>query len=152
MKKEPKKDELFSKKDQIHKSLKKHIKKIIKKKDKIDGLAVVNVAPAVVGNPYQPGLRVFAYNHTGGSGVGDEDWIESEREMGTKMQTKTSRKPWKKPKKCKKKKNRDDWECREPEREWYEEKGPAGRNTLWTALGYSQVRMFTVTLETRHVS
>ncbi|GJJ07459.1 hypothetical protein Clacol_001661 [Clathrus columnatus] len=137
LKEEPEEEELFSKKDQIHKSLKKHLKKISKKKEKKDEIVVVNVAPAGVGNPYQPGLRVFAYNHTGetgiGSGVGRSDTNGSEEDI------KGDENPWEKPKKCKKRKNLDKWECRGPEKEWYSGKqGPARKNTLWTPLGYSQ--------------
>ena len=127
---------MVTKKHKLHKTLRKDFKDIPKKKKiDLDEWAVVNVSPSVVANPYLPALRVFTYNVTSYN-AGTEE-VEKQKRKGSKR--KHSHRGGK-PKNCKKKKNRERWECRTRREDWHsDEEAPSRTNRLWTPLGYTQV-------------
>jgi endopolyphosphatase len=135
----------IQKKRKLHKTLRKDFKDIPKKsKIDLDEWAVVNVSPSVVANPYLPALRVFSYNVTshnaGTEKPGDPTDMGDQQKKTEGSKRKHSHRHGGKPKDCKKKKNRDRWECRSPQGKWHsDEHAPSRTNTLWSPLGYSQV-------------
>ncbi|KAF8592342.1 hypothetical protein K439DRAFT_1324242, partial [Ramaria rubella] len=126
------------KKEKLHKSLRKDFADMPKKsKIDLDEWAVVNVAPSLVANPFLPSFRIFSYNVTRYN-AGEEHTTEGSK--GSKR--KHGHRHGGKPKDCKKKKNRDKWECRSPQKKWHSDKNaPSRKNTLWSPLGYSQFYM-----------
>jgi endopolyphosphatase len=128
----------------LHKTLRKDFKDMPKKsKIDLDEWAVVNVSPSVVANPYLPSLRVFSYNVTsynaGTEEAYDDDTDVDEQKKGSKRNH--GHRHGGKAKNCKKKKNRDRWECRSPQKTWHSDKhAPSRTNRLWSPLGYSQVK------------
>lgn len=131
------------KKKKLHKTLRKDFKDMPKKsKIDLDQWAVVNVSPSVVANPYLPALRVFSYNVTShNAGLNEtEDHTGVDEQEEKELKRKHGHRHGGKPKNCKKKKNRDRWECRSPQDKWHSDKhAPCRTNRLWSPLGYSQV-------------
>jgi endopolyphosphatase len=116
----------------------------IPKASKIDynNYAVVNVAPSVVPNPYLPTFRIFSYNITGMKTVAQA--INSTGRLRT-TKNRTPKHPrggkaGNKEKLCKKKEYKDTWKCRLREPWNADEEAPSRSNTLWSPLGYTQVR------------
>ncbi len=102
---------------------------------KLDGLAVINAAPAVVPNPFVPGFRIFSYN------ISSDALLEAtkKRHHGHKRGRKGD-----KNKHCKEEPYRSSWKChlREP---WHSDAGaPSRSNQAFTPLGYAQVGTFCV--------
>jgi endopolyphosphatase len=115
-----------------------------------DDYAVVNVGPSVVPNPYLPTFRVYAYNISGTTdkdGLYSEDKVEELKKKKKKKKKggrnhKHRRGPRKgeRFKKCKDAAYQDSWRCHLDE-EWHSDaEAPSRSNTLWTPLGYAQVR------------
>lgn len=111
------------------------------KKRNYDNYGVVNVSPSVVPNPYLPSFRIFSYNVTQA-----ERAEELREENLKKKKKKKDRKPGhnhgadQREKLCKEAEYQESWRCqlREP---WHSDAAaPSRRNTLWTPLGYAQVR------------
>lgn len=88
-----------------------------------DNLAVVNVAPSVVPNPYLPSFRIFSYNVSGtryrpeDRGVGSH---QGDFEIGGRWDEGTFEK------------RGEGWNS--------SPNSPSRKNGLWTPLGYAQVR------------
>ncbi len=121
----------------------------ISKPDKAqyDSLAVVNVSPSVVPNPYLPSFRIFSYNisgtpyrpgdlgETGGTQSDSNDSnhsLASGRHLGDHVDRDTV---------C----NGEDsgnstWLCRLSSPWHSSPESPSRINTLWTPLGFAQVR------------
>lgn len=98
--------------------------------DKLDGLAVINAAPAAVPNPYVPGFRVFSYN-VSSSALLD---ATKKRHHGHRRGRKGD-----KDKHCKEEPWSSSWKChlREP---WHSDAdAPSRSNQAFTPLGYAQV-------------
>ena len=113
-----------------------------KSKIDLDEWAVINVSPSVVANPYLPSLRVFSYNVTShNAGLQDYTDVDGQKKKKRKgSKRKHGHRHGGKAKDCKKKKNRDRWECRSPQKKWHSDKhAPSRMNRLWSPLGYSQV-------------
>ncbi|KAJ7771376.1 endopolyphosphatase [Mycena maculata] len=92
----------------------------------LDNYAVVNVAPAVVPNPYLPGFRVFSYNATeGATSLGRK---HGHPRGGGKN----------KEKQCKLDEYRETWKCKLNESWHSDPDAPSRSNQLWTPLGYAQ--------------
>lgn len=127
----------IQKRFKLHKSLKKDFKDLPKtSKIDHDEYTIVNAAPSVVANPYLPAFRIFSYNITGHNDERTRDDMELEKKKGSKR--KHGHRHGGKKKDCKKKENRDNWECR-PQKPWHSSaKSPSRMNTLWSPLGYAQ--------------
>ena len=108
-----------------------------------DNYGVINVAPSVVPNPYLPSFRIFSYNITGiKSTVQDFGSINYVRT--TKNRTPKHHgggKAGNKTKLCKEKIYKDTWKCRLQEPWNSDKEAPSRSNTLWSPLGYAQVRV-----------
>ncbi|KXN86281.1 Endopolyphosphatase [Leucoagaricus sp. SymC.cos] len=100
---------------------------------KLDGLAVVNVAPSVVPNPFVPSFRIFSYN------VSAEALM---KQMGKKRNHGHRRgRKGDKDKHCKEEPYRSSWKCHlnEP---WYSDSdAPSRKSQAFTPLGYAQYYM-----------
>jgi endopolyphosphatase len=99
-----------------------------------DNYGVVNIAPSVVPNPYLPSFRIYTYNITQARDSANMKKKKSKRKHGHQ------RGKGDKEKLCKKKKYEDSWRCKlhEP---WYSDPdAPSRINSLWSPLGYAQVR------------
>jgi len=97
--------------------------------EKLDGLAVVNVVPSVVPNPYVPGFRVVSYNTTGGL-------VETRRKRDHRHQR--GRKGDKN-EACKKEPHQSSWKCHLDEPWFSDPDAPSRKNQAFTPLGYAQV-------------
>lgn len=98
---------------------------------KLDGLAVVNVAPSVVPNPFVPGFRIFSYN------VSTEALMEprgKKRNHGHRRGRKGD-----KDKHCKEEPYSSSWKCHLDEPWHSDSDAPSRRNQAFTPLGYAQV-------------
>lgn len=99
--------------------------------EKLDGLAVISVAPSVVPNPFVPGFRIFSYN------VSSEALMKQKgkkRHHGHRRGRRGD-----KDRHCKEEPYRSSWKCHlnDP---WYSDpKAPSRRNQAFTPLGYAQV-------------
>jgi len=106
-----------------------------------DNYAVVNVAPSVVPNPYLPTFRIFSYNITGiksaARAIDSTDYIQT---MKNRTPKHPRNKAGNKEKLCKKKEYKDTWKCRLREPWNADEEAPSRSNTLWSPIGYTQVR------------
>jgi len=99
--------------------------------EKLDGLAVVNVAPSVVPNPFVPGFRVFSYNATEGR-VGTKGKRDHSHRRGRRGDKKQA---------CKKEPHRSSWKCHLDEPWFSDPDAPSRKNQALTPLGYAQVGM-----------
>lgn len=103
------------------------------KSPKMTDYAVVNVAPAVVPNPYVPAFRIFSYNITGGIRNQEKPQIKKRKhgEHRTDRNHTAS---------CESPEYRDTWQCH-LDRPWNSDpSSPARTNQKWSPLGYAQVR------------
>jgi len=125
-----------------------------RKKLDFDDFAFVNVAPSVVPT-YMPSLRVFTYNVTGnqnGSGVDAQGkkkghghrcvgclggYVCAEALTADRVPRRGGKDD---PVDCRLKKNRNKKACRFKKPRYNDPLSPSRTNTLWTPLGYSQVR------------
>lgn len=108
-----------------------------KGKTDYDNYGVVNVAPSVVPNPYLPSFRIYTYNTTHAQ---SETNLKKKKKKSSKRKHGHRRGKGNKEELCKKKKYEDSWRCKlnEP---WYSDPdAPSRVNTLWSPLGYAQVR------------
>jgi endopolyphosphatase len=118
------------------------------KRSKIDhgDYAVVNVNPAIVPNPYTPGFRIYTYNITSAPlGIlGDDIRLDSgerverlgnKRKHGHDRGGKADKK-----KACRSGTWAKTWRCHLKEKWHTDEHAPSRTNTLWSPLGYAQVR------------
>jgi endopolyphosphatase len=106
------------------------------KKTDHDDYAVVNVAPAVVPNPYLPSFRVFSYNISSGPRLDRPDGLTGgKRKPGHHRGKKGDKKAL-----CKQAEYRDTWKCHLNERFNSDPSAPSRTNELWTPLGYAQVK------------
>ncbi|KAL9712723.1 Endopolyphosphatase [Leucoagaricus gongylophorus] len=99
--------------------------------EKLDGLAVVNVAPSVVPNPFVPGFRVFSYNATEGR-VGTKGKRDHSHRRGRRGDKKQA---------CKKEPHRSSWKCHLDEPWFSDPDAPSRKNQALTPLGYAQYYM-----------
>jgi endopolyphosphatase len=106
------------------------------KKGKTDhgNYGVVNVAPSVVPNPFLPSFRIYTYNITQARDSGNIKKKKSKRKHGHR------RGDGDKQKLCKKKKYEDSWRCKLDQRWHSDPDAPSRINSLWSPLGYAQVR------------
>lgn len=108
-------------------------------KTDLDEYAIINVSPSVVPNPYLPSFRVYAYNVTEVDelvyGEKQQRWkTSSKRNHGHRRSEKGGGQV-----DCKKKENRDTWECRPKKPYHAHAESPSRMNQLWSPLGYAQV-------------
>jgi endopolyphosphatase len=99
--------------------------------EKLDGLAVINVAPSVVPNPFVPGLRIFSYN------VSADALMEPrrKREHGHRRGRKGDKGSI-----CKAKPYDSSWKCHLNEPWHSDADAPSRKNQALTPLGYAQVQ------------
>lgn len=98
----------------------------------MDDFSIVNVAPAIVPNPYMPGIRVWGYNVTG--------W-ENQTAVTLKNPDREHRHRHPDKERCKRAEDKKKWWCKMPKREWYSDAdAPSRKNGLWSPLGYAQVQ------------
>ena len=112
------------------------------KKVDLDNYAVINVSPSVVPNPYLPSFRIYSYNVSNAETAtwGEVELKKTRAEKGAKRKHGHHHGGGNREALCKKAGYRDSWRCklREP---WNSDPdSPSRRNTLWTPLGYAQVR------------
>lgn len=112
-----------------------------------DDYAVVTVSPSLVPNPYLPSFRVFSYNISGlGSTtvgvVGEDEYLlmtKKERASRWKHLPYRHGNDGNNDRQCMGAGYRDSWRCKL--RPWRSDShAPSRQNTLWTPLGYAQVR------------
>jgi len=112
-----------------------------------DDYAVVTVSPSLVPNPYLPSFRVFSYNISGlGSTtvgvVGEDEYLlmtKKERASRWKHLPYRHGNDGNNGRQCMGAGYRDSWRCKL--RPWRSDShAPSRQNTLWTPLGYAQVR------------
>lgn len=104
------------------------------KNTNLDNYAVVNVAPAVVPNPYLTSFRIFSYNATGSpTSLG--------RNHGHKRGGGKNKEAL-----CKLDEYRDTWKCHLNDSWHSDPNSPSRSNRLWTPLGYTQVCVLAVKL------
>jgi endopolyphosphatase len=101
-----------------------------------DNYGVVNVSPSVVPNPYLPSFRIYTYNitHAGDTGNMKKKKKSSKRKHGHR------RGDGNKAELCKKKRYKDSWRCKLDEPWNSDPDAPSRLNSLWSPLGYAQVR------------
>jgi endopolyphosphatase len=108
------------------------------KKEKTDhsNYGVVNISPSVVPNPYIPSFRIYTYNisHAGDIVGMKKEAKSAQRKHGHR------RGKGNKAELCKKKRYKDSWRCRLDEPWHSDPNAPSRVNTLWSPLGYGQVR------------
>lgn len=105
-----------------------------------DNYAVVNVAPALVPNPYLPSFRIFVYNTTGiaytPGDLGHNAQLDSE---ATETHGTDNRLSDLAASLCANPANENTWRCK-LDQPWHSnESSPSRENRLWTPLGYAQV-------------
>jgi endopolyphosphatase len=101
-----------------------------------DNYGVVNISPSVVPNPFLPSFRIYTYNitHVGHSADVKKMKTSGKRKHGHK------RGKGNKAELCKKKQYKDSWRCK-LDGSWHSDPdAPSRVNTLWSPLGYAQVR------------
>ena len=96
--------------------------------------AIINVAPAVVPNPYLPGFRVFTYNISAGDNVKMKKKKGSRRKHGHRRGDHGD-----KGSHCLKEIYRDTWKCHLNETWHSDPESPSRSNKQWSPLGYAQV-------------
>lgn len=110
-----------------------------------DNYGVINVSPSIVPNPYLPTFRIFSYNVTGTQSAADiqltspDDYVHTHKDRTPGHHR--GRKDGDKKALCKKKEHRDTWKCRLRDPWFSDEAAPSRTNSLWTPLGFAQVRM-----------
>jgi len=108
------------------------------RKEKTDhgNYGVVNISPSVVPNPYIPSFRIYTYNisHAGDIAGMKKETKSAQRKHGHR------RGKGNKAELCKKKRYKDSWRCRLDEPWHSDPNAPSRVNTLWSPLGYGQVR------------
>ncbi|KAG2008600.1 sphingomyelin phosphodiesterase [Coprinopsis cinerea AmutBmut pab1-1] len=100
------------------------------KPSEMDNYAVVNVAPAVVPNPYLPSFRIFSYNITDPSYSITKG---KKREHGHRRGKRGDKSVH-----CKEPKYKNTWRCHLQEPWNSDTKSPSRLNQYWTPLGYAQ--------------
>lgn len=119
-----------------------HLSDAEKKLD-YDSLAVANVGPSVVPNPYLPSFRIFSYNITGSryspgavgetNGSGDGQ-LNHQRHLGDYMDRASL---------CHDSGAlNESWRCKLNDRWHSSPNSPSRTNRLYTPLGFAQVRLF----------
>jgi len=113
-----------------------------------DKYAIVNVSPSVVPNPYLPTFRIFSYNITGADGSrasnGGDDRPKGKKGTKRKHGHHRDGNRGDKESECRKAPYQDSWKCR-LNQPWHSDPEAASRtNTLWSPLGYAQVRIMCV--------
>ncbi|EIN10626.1 endopolyphosphatase [Punctularia strigosozonata HHB-11173 SS5] len=99
-----------------------------------DDYAVVNVAPAVVPNPYLPSFRVYSYNISTTSDLDRSDELTAgKRRPGHPRGKKGDKKTL-----CKRPEYWDTWRCHLNKGFNSDSSAPSRTNGLWTPLGYAQ--------------
>jgi endopolyphosphatase len=122
---------------ELYTTLLKDFDHLSKAQDKLDysGLAVANVAPSVVPNPYLPSFRIFAYNTTGTkymAGLLGETDTSSHR-LGDFVDRDGL---------CNGAAGNASWKCR-LNSPWYSSPhSPSRTNRLYTPIGFAQVSAF----------
>jgi endopolyphosphatase len=108
---------------------------------KIDNYAVINVSPPVVPNPYLPTFRIFSYNITGAEQVPNAQNSKKKKKKKKKKKRRHGHhRGDHRDKKSYCKEHQDTWKCR-LDQPWHSDPGsPSRTNTLWSPLGYAQVR------------
>jgi len=109
-----------------------------KAKTDYDDYGVVNISPSVVPNPYLPSFRIYTYNVTH---AGDRaNMKKKKKKKSPKRKHGHRRGKGNKAELCKKKRYKDSWRCRLDEPWHSDPNAPSRVNTLWSPLGYGQVR------------
>ncbi|TFK21831.1 endopolyphosphatase [Coprinopsis marcescibilis] len=107
----------------------------------MDNYAVVNVAPAVVPDPYLPSFRIFSYNVTDpsydyyGTSV---DRNDKEKENKKRNHGRNRGRRGDKSQHCKEAKYKYSWRCHLTEKWHSDPESPSRTNRFWTPLGYAQ--------------
>lgn len=113
-----------------------------------DDYAIVSVSPSLVPNPYLPTFRVFSYNISGlespsvGGISGDEYFQKTRMERATRWKHLPYRhgNRGKNGAECGSAEYRDSWRCKHFHPWRVDSHAPSRQNSLWTPLGYAQVR------------
>jgi endopolyphosphatase len=120
-----------------------------KKKFNLDNYGVITVSPSVVPNPYLPTFRIFTYNITGANSAmahatmpPSDKRVRMLKDRVPKHPRGGGKKAGDKKKLCKEKEHKDSWKCKLHEPWHSDDEAPSRRNTLWSPLGYAQVRAF----------
>jgi len=101
-----------------------------------DNYGVVNISPSVVPNPFLPSFRIYTYNITHGGDAANT----KKKKKSTKRKHGHRRGNGNKVELCKKKRYKDSWRCK-LDNPWHSDPdSPSRVNTLWSPLGYAQVR------------
>jgi endopolyphosphatase len=103
-----------------------------------DSYGVVNISPSVIPNPFIPSFRIYTYNITHAGDVAD---IKKKRKS-TKRKHGHRRGNGNKAELCKKKRYKDSWRCKLDDPWHSDPDAPSRVNTLWSPLGYAQVRWY----------
>lgn len=115
------------------------------KSPKMMDYAVVNVAPALVPNPYLPTFRIFTYNVTDtGKDLSDDIQKKKKKKKGSKRKHGGHHHTGGSGNKtvvCKSPEYQDTWRCHlRSDDSWYSDpSSPSRTNRRWTPLGYAQV-------------
>jgi endopolyphosphatase len=120
-----------------------------------DDYAIVSVSPALVPNPYLPTFRIFSYNISGlqsssVGAVGEDEYLQKTK-MG--RAARWMHLPYRhgdhgnNSPQCRSASYRDSWKCKRL-RSWRSDGlAPSRKNSLWSPLGYAQVRRRVFILE-----
>lgn len=101
------------------------------KSPKMTDYAAVNVAPAVVPNPYLPAFRVFSYNITGAGG--EPHMVNQRRKHGEHRNDRNNTAS------CEHPDYQKTWRCHLDQPWNSDENSPSRSNQRWSPLGYAQV-------------
>jgi endopolyphosphatase len=109
-----------------------------KGKTDYDDYGVVNISPSVVPNPYLPSFRIYTYNVTH---AGDRaNMKKKKKKKSPKRKHGHRRGDGNNAELCKKNKYKDSWRCK-LDQPWHSDPdAPSRVDTLWSPLGYAQVR------------
>jgi endopolyphosphatase len=113
-----------------------------------DDYAVVNVSPSLTPNPYLPTFRVFNYNISGlhATSVGAVSEDEYVHKIKMERATRWKHLPYRHGNlennysQCRSASYRDSWRCKRFHPWRSDGRAPSRQNSLWSPLGYAQVR------------
>jgi hypothetical protein len=109
-----------------------------KKKADLDEYGVVNTAPAIVPNPYTPSFRIISYNVSSIQKFVQDLHNTPRNEDGLSEGAKRRKKE--RDERCRDGERPPTWKCR-LDKEWHsDERAPSRTNTLYTPLGFAQVK------------
>lgn len=103
-----------------------------------DNYVAINVAPAVVPNPYLPSFRIFVYNITGTPYTPREPGRHAQEEGGEAQRSVNRLSDFTAPL-CANPAARETWRCKLDEPWHSNETAPSRTKRLWSPVGYAQV-------------